>query len=104
MALGFKPIEGVLENALIAREMKLQRLEHEKQQKELEAKEGNVQKSLNIPKIEIVNNSKEESQTPPHSVEDNNNSHQSFRNVSRRYSQTRKETQKRSNEKNGRKP
>lgn len=75
LALGFKPIEGVLENAIIAREMKLQRLEHEKQQKELEEKERvSGPKSLNIPKIEIINHSKESTQANAHSSESHNNS------------------------------
>ncbi len=59
LALGFKPIEGVLENAIIAREMKLQRLEHDKQQKLLEEKDILV-KNINVPKIEIINNDKNE--------------------------------------------
>lgn len=55
LALGFKPIEGFLEQAIIAREMKLQRLEHEMQKKALEEqkKKASIQKPI-IPKIEII--------------------------------------------------
>ncbi len=59
LALGFKPIEGVLESAIIAREMKLQRLEHEKQQKVLQETDIPA-KNINVPKIEIINKNQNE--------------------------------------------
>lgn len=54
LVIGFKPLEGLLEGAIIAREMRLQRLEYEAQQKQ--------DLNLNIPKIEIKNNQNQESQ------------------------------------------
>lgn len=58
LALGFKPIEGFLEQAIIAREMKLQRLEHEKLQKSLTDEKDIPAKNLNVPKIEIIQTEK----------------------------------------------
>jgi hypothetical protein len=70
LALGFKPIEGFLENAIIAHEMKLQRLEHEQQQKLLEQQEKT--KIIDIPKIEIKNSLEYNKETQ--NVKQNNSS------------------------------
>ena len=71
LALGFKPIEGLLESAIISHEMKLQRLEHEQQQKLLEQKEIHA-KNVNIPKIEIIKNDNSNSSQDTNSSSENN--------------------------------
>lgn len=62
LAVGFKPIEGLLEKAIIAKEMKRQRMELEQQQKSINPKEI-INKNLNVPKIEVKNKTNSENLT-----------------------------------------
>lgn len=103
LALGFKPIEGLLENAIIAREMKLQRLEHEQQQKALQEKDIPA-KNLNVPKIEIINKKNDDAQkseletSQSNSISSNNHSEMSPEDIAKLERKLKREAMKKMGE------